>query len=86
MIRVILGLGGLCALLCTLPLVFGLFLMLLYIVYCIIFAWLTIIPIFSGHFRFMCRVWYLGLDIVSKTWKVGLIGFIVNWILSGLLS
>ena len=78
MIEIIYALGGIC----TLPLIFGLLLMLLYVVYCIVFAWLAIIPFFKGHFRFMCGVWYFGLAVVSKTWKLGIIAIALLWIIS----
>ena len=75
MVDIIGGVGRIC----TLPLMLGLVLMLLYIVYCVVFAWLAIIPIFKGHFRFMCGVWYLGLAVVSKTWKLGIMGIVLVW-------
>lgn len=73
MLEVIMGLGAIC----SLPLILGVILLLLYVGYCVVFAWLSIIPFFKGHFRFMCGVWYLGLAIVSKTWKIGTIGIVV---------
>ena len=70
--------------LCMLPLMFGLFLLLLFIAYCIVFGWLAIIPIFSWHFKLMCKVWYLGLDIVlsGTVWKLAGIGALIMFILS----
>lgn len=73
MLEVIMGLGCIC----SIPLILGLILMILYVVYCVVFAWLSIIPFFKGHFRFMCGMWYLGLAVVSKTWKIGIIGIVV---------
>ena len=61
---------------CLLPLEFGVLLLLLFIGYCILFAWLELFPIFSGHFRFMSEVWLLGLRIVlnKNVWKMAGIG------------
>ena len=61
---------------CLLPLEFGVLLLLLFIGYCVLFAWLSLFPIFSGHFRFMSKVWFLGLRIVAnkKVWKMAGIG------------
>lgn len=72
---------------CVLPLGFGVLLLLLFIAYCFLFAWLSLIPIFSGHFRFMSNVWLLGLQIVinGKVWKsagVGVLLLIVSAIFS----
>jgi hypothetical protein len=53
-------------LLLILPLVCGIFLLILFLVYCVTVAWLALFPIFSWHFRAMCKVWYRGLGIVSK--------------------
>ena len=73
MMKLLLGLGYIC----VLPLGLGILLMLLYLAYCVVFAWLAIIPIFKRHFRFMCGVWYTGLAIVSKTWKLGIVGCVL---------
>lgn len=68
--------------LCMLPLGFGVLLLLLFIAYIILFAWLSIFPLFSGHFRFMCEVWYLGLRIVlnKNMWKIAGIGVLLSLI------
>lgn len=69
---------------CLLPLEFGVLLLLLFIGYCILFAWLSLFPIFSGHFRFMSEVWFLGLRIVSNknVWKMAGIGILFRIITS----
>ena len=64
------------------PFAFGLFLMALFLIYCVLFAWLALFPIFSWHFRFMSKVWYLGLAIVARTWKAGLIGIVIAFVAS----
>lgn len=70
--------------LCVLPLGFGVFLLLLFLVYCVVFAWLSLFPIFSGHFRIMCNVWFLGLRVVTnkKVWKLAGIGILFKFIAS----
>jgi len=84
MINVILFILVAISLLCMLPLVFGLLLLLLFLVYCVLFAWSAIIPIFSWHFRLMCKVWYLGLDIVlnGTMWKLAGVGALIMFVLS----
>lgn len=69
---------------CILPLGFGVLLLLLFIAYCILFAWLAIFPIFSGHFRVMSNVWFLGLRIVinSKIWILTGVGVLLLFITS----
>lgn len=69
---------------CVLPLGFGVLLLLLFIAYCILFAWLAMFPIFSGHFRIMSNVWYLGLRIVTnrKTWILTGVGILLLFISS----
>ena len=61
---------------CLLPLEFGALLLILFIAYCVLFAWLNLFPIFSGHFRFMSEIWFLGLRVVTngKVWKMAGIG------------
>ena len=62
--------------LCLLPLGFGVLLLLMFIGYCLLFGWLEILPIFSGHFRLMSKVWSLGLRVVANknVWKMAGIG------------
>ena len=62
--------------LCVLPLTFGVLLLLLFLAYCVLFAWLSLFPIFSGHFRAMSNLWLLGLQVVTnkKVWKLAGIG------------
>lgn len=69
---------------CLVPLGFSILLLLLFIAYCILFAWLAIILFFSGHFRFMCNVWYLGLEIIinKKVWILAGIGILLIYISS----
>lgn len=63
---------------CLLPLGFGVLLLLLFIGYIILFAWLSILPIFSGHFRVMSNVWLLGLRVVMNgvVWKLAGLGML----------
>ena len=70
--------------LCILPLGFGVFLLLLFLAYCILFAWLSILPIFSGHFSVMSKLWFLGLQIVTNkiVWKMAGIGVLLMLIVS----
>lgn len=70
--------------LCVLPLGFGVFLLLLFLAYCVLFAWLSLFPIFSGHFRMMSKLWFLGLQIVmnKKVWKMAGIGVLLMLIVS----
>lgn len=69
---------------CILPLEFGVLLLFLFIGYCILFAWLAMFPIFSGHFRAMSNVWFLGLRIVTngKVWILTGIGVLLLFITS----
>lgn len=69
---------------CILPLGFGVLLLFLFICYCILFAWLAMFPIFSGHFRVMSNVWFLGLQIVTngKVWILTGIGVLLLFITS----
>ncbi len=61
---------------CLLPLQFGVLLLGVFIAYCILLAWLSLFPIFSGHFRAMCNVWFWGLRIVlnKRVWIIAGIG------------
>lgn len=70
--------------LCVLPLGFGVFLLLLFLAYCFLFAWLELFPIFSGHFRVMSELWFLGLRIIinEKVWKMTGIGVLLMFIAS----
>lgn len=63
---------------CLLPLGFGVLLLLLFIGYIILFAWLSMLPIFSGHFRVMSNVWLLGLRVVMNgvVWKLAGLGML----------
>lgn len=70
---VLLGFGRLF----TLPLGFGISLLLLFLAYVLLLGWLSMFPIFSWHFKVMSNVWYLGLYIVSKTWKPGIVGILI---------
>lgn len=65
-----------------LPLIFGVFLLILFVAYCILFAWLSLLPIFSWHFKAMCKVWYLGLSIVfnKNTWILAGVGAASLWL------
>ena len=65
--------------LCLLPLGFGVLLLLLFIAYCILFAWLSLFPVFSGHFKLMSKVWFLGLRVVTtgNVWKMAGIGVVI---------
>ena len=69
---------------CMLPLGFGVLLLLLFITYCILFAWLGLFPIFSGHFSVMSNIWFLGLRIVFTldVWKMAGIGVVLLLIAS----
>lgn len=69
---------------CMLPLGFGVLLLLLFIAYVILFAWLEILPIFSGHFRVMSNIWLLGIRIVLTldVWKMAGIGVLLLLIVS----
>ena len=72
---------------CLLPLEFGVLLLFLFIGYIVLFAWLNLVPIFSGHFRFMSEVWFLGLRIVAnknvlKMAGIGILILIIASILS----
>lgn len=62
-----------------LPLGFGVLLLLLFIAYCILFAWLSLFPVFSGHFKLMSKVWFLGLRVVTtgNVWKMAGIGVVI---------
>ncbi len=61
---------------CLLPLQFGVLLLGVFIAYCILLAWLSLFPIFSGRFRAMCNVWFWGLRIVlnKRVWITAGIG------------
>ena len=67
------------ALLCIAPLAFGLLLLLLFLAYCLLFGWLSLIPFFSWHFKVMNKIWYFGLQIVLNVtvWKFAGIGIII---------
>lgn len=69
---------------CMLPLGFGVLLLLLFIAYCILFAWLGLFPIFSGHFRVMSNLWLFGLQILLNldVWKMAGIGVLFLFIAS----
>lgn len=68
----------------VLPLTFGVLLLLLFLAYCVLFAWLSLFPIFSGHFRVMSNLWLLGLQVVTnkKVWKMAGIGVLFMLIAS----
>ena len=63
-------------LLCVSPLAFGILMLLLFIAYCILFGWLSLLPIFSWHFKVISKIWYLGLRIVLNgiVWRSAAIG------------
>lgn len=78
-------LGEICLLagqICVLVLMFGLLLMIFFLIYCVLLGWLSVFPMFSGYFWFMCNVWNVGLVIVTKTWKAATIGAVVLFVLA----
>ena len=78
--KVILAMG----MLSVVPILFGFFLLLLFIVYAVALGWLSLFPIFSWHFNIMSKVWLAGLSIITNgtLWKLAGIGALLLFISS----